>query len=570
MAEVNRRWYDGMLTTEDWWAVWLGLIMFFAGMLTIWGVDLVGWMAKTKTWEWSRFWDDPSWGKLLGVAHGKKGKAYEGLHPLAGLIITFLVFAVLTGIGAYFQKLNVKRFLLGFTCIFFITWAAWIIGHEAHFKALKTGQSITQSQVWGDDLYCLTKVEKCSALISKATDKLGVGPTIEAGLKPDASAEEIAAAKAAAAQVLADKKVKKKTIRMSWGLQLGGGFSYMLALAVGLIIGNFMKGFAAFLKEAAKPEWFIKTAIVYLGIKLGLMSMKATGFALELALAGAAATFVAYLLFWPIVYALGRRAFRLGRDASAVLSSGISICGVSAAIATAGAIRARPILPVAVSMLIVVFAMLELVVLPTFYAAVAPDQPIVNGAAMGMTVKTDGADAAAGAILDEMMVANHYRATGERWESDWILSAAILTKIWIDVFIGVWAFVLSLIWVYKVERSPGKEHVGASEIWFRFPKFVIGYFIAWFFYVGIAVWFPEAIKAASAGAKVVQSPMRKMMFMLTFVAIGVITDFSKLKGMGRLAVLYAIALFAIIAPIAYVVAWIFHHGMMPPVVAAAG
>ena len=57
-----------------------------------------------------------------------------------------------------------------------------------------------------------------------------------------------------------------------------------------------------------------------------------------------------------------------------------------------------------------------------------------------------------------------------------------------------------------------------------------------------------------------------MMFMLTFVSIGVITDFSKLKGMGRLAILYAIALFLIIAPIAYIVAYIFHHGMVPPVV----
>ncbi len=54
------------------------------------------------------------------------------------------------------------------------------------------------------------------------------------------------------------------------------------------------------------------------------------------------------------------------------------------------------------------------------------------------------------------------------------------------------------------------------------------------------------------------------MFMLTFVAIGVITDFSKLKGMGRLAVLYGIALFVIIAPIAYIVAYIFHNGMTPP------
>ncbi len=553
MATINRKWTDGMLHTEDWWAVWLGLLMFLAGLFTIWGVDLVGWMTKTKTWEWGKFWSDPSFNQLLAAAHGKAGKAYEGLGGFGSLLATYIVFTVLTCIGAYFQKLDVKKFFLGFTCIFFITWAAWIIGHEAHFKALKTGQSITQSEIYGDNVFCTTKVNKCSAQINKALK--GMGIDVMAGQDP--TKEQAAAAVAKS----------KNSIRMSWGLQLGGGFSYMLALAVGLIIGNLFKGFANFLREGAKPEWFIKTAIVYLGIKLGLMSMKAAGFALELALAGAAACFVAYLLFWPIVYWMGRKLFKLRRDASAVLSSGISICGVSASIATAGAIRAKPILPIAVSMLIVVFAMIELVVLPTFYAAVAPDAPIVNGAAMGMTVKTDGADAAAGAILDEMMVANHYRTTGETWEADWILSAAILTKIWIDVFIGVWAFVLALIWVYKVERKPDQQHVGASEIWFRFPKFVIGYFIAWLTYVAIAVWFPDAIKAASSGAGVVQSPMRKMMFMLTFVAIGVITDFGKLKGMGRLTALYAIALFAVIAPIAYFVAWIFHRGMVPPTVA---
>jgi uncharacterized membrane protein YadS len=550
MATVNRKWTDGMLHTEDWWAVWLGLLMFGAGLLSIWGVDLVGWMAKTKTWEWGKFWGDPSFNKLLAAAHGKAGKAYEGMGGLGSLLATYVVFTVLTCIGAYFQKLDVKKFFMGFTCIFFITWGAWIIGHEAHFKALKTGQSITQSEIYGDNVYCTTKVNKCSAQINKALT--GMGVNVLAGDVPT---------KEQAAQAVAKSK---NSIRMSWGLQLGGGFSYMLALGVGLLIGNLFKGFANFLREGAKPEWFIKTAIVYLGIKLGLMSMKAAGFALELALAGAAACFVAYLLFWPIVYWMGRKLFRLRRDASAVLSSGISICGVSASIATAGAIRAKPILPIAVSMLIVVFAMIELVILPTFYAAVAPEAPIVNGAAMGMTVKTDGADAAAGAILDEMMVANHYRTTGETWEADWILSAAILTKIWIDVFIGVWAFVLALIWVYKVERKPDQQHVGASEIWFRFPKFVIGYFIAWLTYVAIAVWFPDAIKAASSGAGVVQSPMRKMMFMLTFVAIGVVTDFAKLKGMGRLTVLYAVALFVVIAPIAYFVAWIFHRGMLPP------
>lgn len=563
MNAVNRKWYDGMLSTEDWWAVWLGLILFGAGLMSVFGLDLVGWMAKTKTWEFTNFIDNPSWSKLLATSHGGSGKAYEGMHPLVSLLVTFGVFAALTCIGAYFQKLNVKKFFLGFAAIFFITWACWIVGHEAHFKALQTSQSVLQPEIYGKDIYCTTKVNKCTKEINAALKELGVDA--KQGQVPDAETAAMAVAKA------------KHATQMSWGFQLGGGFSYMLALFVGLLIGNLFKGFAGFLKEAAKPEWFIKTAIVYLGVKLGKMwidsSLKIQAGAgdtginliLDMALAGAAATFVAYLLFWPIVYTLARKVFKLRRDASAVLSSGISICGVSAAIATAGAIRAKPILPIAVSMLIVIFAMIELVALPSFYTAVAPDQPIVNGAAMGMTVKTDGADAAAGAMLDEMMVAQNFKNTGELWSSDYILSAAILTKIWIDVFIGVWAFVLAMIWVYKVERTPGQSAVGASEIWFRFPKFVLGYFIAWFTYIAIASWAPDLMSEAKSGASVVQSPMRKMMFMLTFVSIGVITDFSKLKGMGRLAVLYGIALFVVIAPIAYAVAYIFHNGMMPPI-----
>ena len=311
---ANRKWTDGMLSTEDWWAVWLGLIMFGAALLSIWQIDAVGWMAKTKTWEWTNLTGDFSWKKLLKTS----GKEYKGMHPFVSLLVTWGIFTALTCIGAYFQKLDVKKFFLGFTCIFFITWGAWMIGHEAHFKALKTGQSITQSEIYGKNVYCTTKVHKCTKQINKALNKMGIN--VKGGDTP--TQEQAAAA--------VDKS--KNAIRMSWGLQLGGGFSYMLALAIGLIIGNFMRGFARFLSEAAKPEWFIKTAIVYLGIKLGKMSIDSTkygkGLLFDMAIAGAAATFVAYLMFWPIVYALGRKVFKLRRDASAVLSSGISICGI--------------------------------------------------------------------------------------------------------------------------------------------------------------------------------------------------------------------------------------------------
>ncbi len=495
---TNRRWTSGMLTTEDWWAVWVGLAIYAAALTSLVGLDLVGWMSRPRTWEWTNVVGDFEWSKLLRST----GAGYAAWHPLATWLVTYVVFAGLFAIGAYFQRLDMRRFLLGFTTIFLITWACWIVGNEMHLTTV-------DAVVDGTNAY--------------------------------------------------------RDNELSWGLQLGEGAPYLLALLAGLAIGNFAKGWAAKLREAAKPEWFIKTAIVFLGVNLGAMTLEATEFALELILTGAAATFVAYLFFWPLVYTLARRAFRLRRDASAVLASGISICGVSAAIATGGAIRARPIIPVTVSMLVVVFAMIELLVLPGLYAAFFPDQPIVNGAAMGMTVKTDGADAAAGALLDELMIARHLQETGEQWQAGWILSSAVLTKVWIDVFIGIWTFVLALIWVYKVEKRPGQVSVGASEIWFRFPKFVLGYLIAWLGFLAIATLWPAHAETLDAGTRALQSPMRHMMFMLTFVAIGIITDFSKLKGMGRLAVLYAIALAFVIAPIAYVVAWIFHRGLTPPI-----
>lgn len=499
MSTVNKKWHNGMLSTEDWWSAWLGLFFFALGLLSIWGLDVVGWIAKPKIWEFTDLMQDFTWSKIAKTT----AKGYHFLHPLLAIFITYVVFTLLTSIGAYYQRLNVKKYIVGFSIIFFLTWFAWIVGHEAHFSAI-------------------------NAVIKG--------------------------------------KNYHEIYQLSWGLQLGGGFSFMLALLIGLIIGNFFKGFADTIKEAAKPEWFIKTAIVLLGIKLGMMTMKAAGFTYELALAGAAAAFVAYLLFWPIIYYIGRNFFKLNRSSAAVLSSGISICGVSASIATAGAIKAKPIIPIAVSTLIIVFAMFELVVLPPVYTNMAPNQPIVNGAAMGMTVKTDGADAAAGAILDELMLSKHLKKQDEKWEEGWILSAAILTKIWIDVFIGIWSFILAVVWIRNVENKKGKEKIPLKEIWFRFPKFVLAYMLVWVIYLAMMYFFPDILPDAKIGGNIVQGTFRKFMFMLTFLSIGVITDFSKLKGMGRLILLYAIGLFIIIAPIAYLVAYIFHHGMMPPII----
>jgi uncharacterized membrane protein YadS len=477
-----------MLTQEDWWAVWMGLTFFFLGLLSITGVDLVGWVAYPS-----------KWGGNVPISECIRplGKAYQGLGTLGSIAVTYLAFTIATCTGAYFMRWNLRKFFLGWTFLFALTYAIWILGHHAFLAA-------------------------------NATNRVKFG--LEASLS------------------------------------LGGGASYILALIVGLIIGNFFKGFASFLAEAAKPEWFIKTAIVFLGVKVGYMAMKAAGFVFELALAGAAATIVAYMIFWPGTYLISRKLFKLPRKTSAVLSSGISICGVSAAVATGGAVRAKPLIPIMVSTLVVVYAVIELVILPPIFTATMIEEPIVAGAAMGMAVKTDGADAAAGAVMDELMRNKKEDQDGTKWEEGWITTSAIMTKIWIDMFIGLWAFVLAMVWVYRVERQPG-ERVQASEVWHRFPKFVLGYLFTWVVYLGILFLLPDLSDNAKIGAMPVEKGMRKLFFVLTFLSIGAITNFKKLveARFGRMVFVYLIALFVFIIPTAIVVAWIFHHGMTVPV-----
>ena len=119
------------------------------------------------------------------------------------------------------------------------------------------------------------------------------------------------------------------------------------------------------------------------------------GLATPMMFQGVCAILVAYLVFWAVVYFVARKYFGFSREWAAPLASGISICGVSAAIATGSAISARPIVPVMVSSLVVIFAVVELMVLPFAAQTFLSHEPMVAGAWMGLAVKTDGAAVAA-------------------------------------------------------------------------------------------------------------------------------------------------------------------------------
>ncbi len=351
-----------------------------------------------------------------------------------------------------------------------------------------------------------------------------------------------------------------------WSLKLTGEAGFILALLAGLAVGNFSPATARRLETATRPELFIKSAIVIMGASLGTKAVEALGLASAVMFRGLAAIIEAYLIYWAVVYFVARRFFGFSREWAAPLASGISICGVSAAIATGGAIRARPVVPIMVSSLVVIFAVVELVLLPFAANAFLYREPMVAGAWMGLAVKTDGGAMASGAITESLIRARALAELGIQWKEGWILMTTTTVKVFIDVFIGVWAFILAVIWCTAIERRPG-ERVSPIEIWQRFPKFVLGYAATFLLMLGLSLALPGLQRelAAAAGEANV---FRQLFFALTFFAIGVVTNFRKLweEGIGKLAAVYVLCLFGFIIWVGLFISWIFFHGVHPPVV----
>ncbi len=360
---------------------------------------------------------------------------------------------------------------------------------------------------------------------------------------------------------------KLKAFGISWSLNLTAEAGFLVALIAGLLVGNLFPGLVEATREAIRPEWYIKTAIVILGGFLGVTAAEKLGLATAVMFRGLCAIIEAYLVYWAVVYFVSRRYFGLSREWAAPLASGISICGVSAAIATAGAIKARPIVPIMISSLVVVFSCVELLILPFVAQAFLYTEPMVAGGWMGLAVKTDGAAVASGAITDALIRAKALAVQGVRYQEGWMVGTTTTVKVFIDVFIGVWAFILAVIWTSAIERRPG-ERVSPRQIWDRFPKFVIGYVFTFLVILLVGLAAPGLLgkaKAAMGEANV----FRGIFFVMTFFTIGALSNFRKLweEGLGRLAAVYVVCLFGFIIWVGLLVSWIFFHGMKPPLVA---
>jgi uncharacterized membrane protein YadS len=365
------------------------------------------------------------------------------------------------------------------------------------------------------------------------------------------------------AYVAAVTPAEQQKFGIGWSLKLTNEGGYVVALLAGLIIANFFPRLAEWLKEAIRPELYIKIAIVILGAFLAVTAAGRLTLATSLLLRGVAAIVEAYLIYWAVVYYIARKWFGFNREWAAPLASGISICGVSAAIAVGGAIRARPIVPVMVSSLVVIFAVVEVLILPFLAQTFLWQEPLVAGAWIGLAVKTDGAAVAGGGITESLILAKS-AAEGIHYQPGWILGVTATVKIFIDIFIGIWAFVLGYIWTNHINPSPNKARV--SEIWQRFPKFIIGFVLTFVGGLALALGTPTQISSKVPAAIGEANTFRVIFFILTFFSIGILSNFKKLwqEGVGKLAAVYLLSLFGFVIWVGLAISWLFFSGVKPP------
>jgi uncharacterized membrane protein YadS len=365
------------------------------------------------------------------------------------------------------------------------------------------------------------------------------------------------------AYVAAVTPAEQQKFGVSWSLRLTNEGGFVIALVAGLVIANFLPRFAAWLKEAIRPELYIKIAIVILGATVAVTAAGRLNLASSLLLRGAAAIVEAYLIYWAVVYFVARKWFGFSREWSVPLASGISICGVAAAIATGGAIRARPAVPVLVSSLVVVFAVVEVLILPFLAQTFLWQEPLVAGAWIGLAIKTDGAAVAAGGITESLVMAKA-AAEGIKYQPGWILATTTTVKIFIDIFIGIWAFILGYIWTNHIDKGPDKAKAG--EIWQRFPKFILGFILVFAISLWLAVGTTPDIAKALPAAGGEANVFRVIFFILTFFSIGVLSDFRKLwqQGFGKLAAVYFVSLFGFVIWVGLLISWLFFAGFKPP------
>jgi uncharacterized membrane protein YadS len=240
----------------------------------------------------------------------------------------------------------------------------------------------------------------------------------------------------------------------------------LVALALGLLVSN-TTGLPHWAQAALRVEFFIKTGIVLLGAGLPLTLIAWAG-----PVAVIQAGIISLATFGSIFFAA--RALGLDRRLAAVLGTGGAVCGVSGSIAVAGAVGAKKEQVSTAITLVVLWAIVMIFVLPLVSRALH----LATGVAGAWIGTSEFADAA-GLAAAQAYGGYAGNVPGIEGSANAAVNAFTLMKvIGRDIWIGVWAFVLSIVATTRWEPIGVRGRAGAGEIWRRFPKFVLGFLIA--------------------------------------------------------------------------------------------
>lgn len=389
---------------EDWQAVWIGAILIIAACIGIFAGAYDFSALKFSTWH---LWEDVAERKTLLAQ-------FSGVFWVK-LARTFIVLAVLFGIGVKLQGEKLRKYLPAFLGLFVLAIAVRIISAE----------------------FTLNRY-------------------------------------------------------LEWAFW---------ALIVGLLISNTV-GVPQWLRPAIRTEFYIKTGLVVMGFSVLFSNIAKFGL-YGLGIAWIVTPIVIIFMWW-----LGTKILKIDNKPLVItLASATSVCGTSAAIATGAAAKAKKDdLSIAISISII-FTILMMVFEPMIIRWSGMSS-LMGGALIGGTVDSTGAVVLAG------------NALGPEAEQ-----AAVLVKSIQNILIGFIAFFVAIFFATRVENS-GVSKVGAGEIWYRFPKFIIGFFVASI--VASFIVLPLAGGDAVKSVNGVLDQYKNWAFVLAFTSIGLDTNFKEI------------------------------------------
>lgn len=279
----------------------------------------------------------------------------------------------------------------------------------------------------------------------------------------------------------------------NWNLE-----AVIFSLTIGLVLSNFFT-LPTWLTESLSTELFVKIGLILLGTSVIFGDILKAG-SLGLIQALVVVISVWYFAFWV------SKKMGIDEEFAIMISSAVSICGVSAAIATSGAIKGDSKKLSYVISIVLITAIPMIIFLPFIAQALGLSQA-VTGAWLGGTIDTTGAVIASGTMVGEEA-----------------LKISTIVKFSQNVLLGFAAFAISIYWTMTNNQSDtvkeSKPTLGI--IWERFPKFVLGFIAASLLFSFVIS--SETIDSVKGGFKALQG----LWFALAFTSIGLETKFSDL------------------------------------------